>query len=298
MTRGTISADNADSDQAIFGLGIDEDDVTALGTQAEVDAHAADTSTHGVTTVAEAGDLTTHEADTSTHGVGTVADAADLTTHEDAPLASGIHDFKGIKKVLADGLDETAPVDEVKILTAGSAGLVGDSFTLTIGGNASGVITLPVGGIAALTAADIDTAMAAGALGYADADVVVTGSAGGPWTLTFAAANAGTDIGNMTVTDVTEAGDPGFIADPPVVTDDGTGSSVQGVAAVQDITIAGIAVGDSLADVVVYTTKAAIATQVVRPAADFTVGSGVITVADNHTDNTSNQYLVEFVDLT
>jgi hypothetical protein len=290
MTRGTISADSADSTQAIFGLGIDETDVEAIGTQAELDAHAADTSTHGVAEVGEAGDLTTHEADTSTHGVGTVADAADLTTHEAAPLASAIHDFKGIKKVVADGLDETVPVDEVKILTM-SGGDENDTFTLTVGGDDSDTITIPTGDVAALTAAAVQTAMEGGAMAVPAGSVLVTGSAGGPFTITYADTLAGTDIGNMTLTNAT-----GTAAG--AITDDGSGSSVEGVAAVEDITIAGIAVGDSLADVVVYTTKAAIATQVVRPAADFTVGSGVITVADNHTDNTNNQYLVEFVDLT
>lgn len=60
------------------------------GSQAKVDTHAADTSTHGVATVADAADLTTHEADTSTHGVAEVADAADLTTHEADTSTHGV----------------------------------------------------------------------------------------------------------------------------------------------------------------------------------------------------------------
>ena len=54
---------------------------TQQSTKAYVDTHAADTSTHGVSEVADAADLTTHAADTSTHGVAEVANAGDLTTH-------------------------------------------------------------------------------------------------------------------------------------------------------------------------------------------------------------------------
>lgn len=42
-----------------------------------------------VETDAREADLTTHEADTSTHGVATVADAADLTTHESDTTTHG-----------------------------------------------------------------------------------------------------------------------------------------------------------------------------------------------------------------
>ena len=41
---------------------------TQQSTKAYVDTHAADTSTHGVSEVADAADLTTHAADASTHG--------------------------------------------------------------------------------------------------------------------------------------------------------------------------------------------------------------------------------------
>jgi hypothetical protein len=216
-----------------------------------------------------------------------------IVDHAAADLAAAVHGFKGIGKDLADGANEVIAVNEVKVLTSGGAGAEGDLFTLTIGANKSANIVLPAGGHASLTAATIDAAMAAGTLGYADADVVVAGAAGGPWTLTFEGANAATDIGNMTVTDST--GD--LIANPFTVTDDGTGASVVGVVATV-ITVTGIAVGDSLAPVSVYATKAAIATQVLRAAADFTVGAGQVTVVANPANNTNNEYLFEWVDLT
>ena len=262
----------------------------SLASQAELDDHAADASTHGVVVVAGQADIDTHASDTSTHGAATVAGLADVNDHAAEDLGTNVHGFKGIKKRLADGIAEAAGIDEVKLLSV-SGGAEADAFKLAIGALKSALITLPVGGFAALTAAAVDAAMAGGDLGYVDADCVVTGEAGGPFTLTFGAAQAGTNIGNMTISDATGAA-------AGAVTDDGTGGSAQGVAAVVSITVADLAVGDSLADVVVNTTKASIASQVVRAAADFQVGAGAVLVVANYVDNTNNQYLFEFVDLT
>ena len=112
-------------DQAVLGLGrpatnvpvnqpgvldeAEDNDLDQLaGTQAELTAHEADTSTHGVATVAGVADITTHESDTSTHGVTVVAGTADIATHEALTQTVGVH---GLPRVtLAAGTAAAANV--------------------------------------------------------------------------------------------------------------------------------------------------------------------------------------------
>lgn len=215
------------------------------------------------------------------------------TDHAAADLASAVHGFKGMVKFLVNGQNEVIAVNEVKILTNGGAGAEGDLFTLTVGAGVSANIVLPAGGFANLTADTVDTALEGGTLGWAEADCVVTGAAGGPFTLTFGGALAATNVGNMTVTGNTGA----LIANPFTVLDDGTGGSVVGVVATV-YTVTGIAVGDSLAPVTQYATKAAIATQTLRAITDYTIGAGTLTVIANPVNNTNNEILAEWIDLT
>lgn len=56
------------------------------------------------------------------------------------------------------------------------------------------------------------------------------------------------------------------------------------------ITVTGLAVGDRILFVKVYTTKASIASQAVRAAADFTVSLNTATVVANAANNSGNQY--------
>ena len=68
--------------------------------------------------------------------------------------------------------------------------------------------------------------------------------------------------------------------------------------AAADITITGMAVGDEITAVLVFTAKASIATMVLRPAGDFVAGSGKAVSTANKVDNTNNQYLIFWNDLT
>lgn len=65
-----------------------------------------------------------------------------------------------------------------------------------------------------------------------------------------------------------------------------------------NVTIAGMAVGDELVGVIVFTTKAAIASLVLRPAGDFVPGAGIMVSTANKVNNTNNQYLVTWIDHT
>lgn len=81
--------------------------------------------------------------------------------------------------------------DEVQVLTVGGAGLT--SFTVTFGGQTTGAIA------AAATAATVQTALEAlSTIGVGN--VLVTGGAGGPWTLTFRGTLADTDVAQVTAT--------------------------------------------------------------------------------------------------
>lgn len=64
------------------------------------------------------------------------------------------------------------------------------------------------------------------------------------------------------------------------------------------IPVTGMVAGDEIVGVLVYTTKASIATQALRAAADFTAGAGVMNVVGNAANNTNNQYVIFWNDLT
>jgi hypothetical protein len=81
--------------------------------------------------------------------------------------------------------------DEVQTVTEGGSGLT--SFTLTFSGQTTGSIA------AAATAATVQTALEA-LSNIAPGDVVVTGSAGGPYTVTFGGTLADTNVAQMTAT--------------------------------------------------------------------------------------------------
>lgn len=81
--------------------------------------------------------------------------------------------------------------DEVQTLTVGGSGLT--SFTLTFGGQTTGAIA------AAATAATVQAALEAlSTIGAGN--VAVTGSAGGPWTVTFKGTLANTNVAQLTTT--------------------------------------------------------------------------------------------------
>lgn len=81
--------------------------------------------------------------------------------------------------------------DEVQVLTEGGSGLT--SFTVTFGGQTTGAIA------AAATAAQVQTALEAlSTIGVGN--VLVSGSASGPYTLTWRGALADTDIAQVTAT--------------------------------------------------------------------------------------------------
>lgn len=81
--------------------------------------------------------------------------------------------------------------DEVQTVTEGGLGLT--SFTLTYSAQTTGSIA------AAATAATVQTALEA-LSNIAVGDVTVTGSAGGPYTVTFGGALADTNVAQMTAT--------------------------------------------------------------------------------------------------
>lgn len=84
-----------------------------------------------------------------------------------------------------------ASVSEVQTVTEGGSGLT--SFTLTLDGETTGSIA------AAATAAAVQSALEA-LSNIAPGDVTVTGSAGGPYTLTFGGARVGKDVPALTAT--------------------------------------------------------------------------------------------------
>lgn len=96
-------------------------------------------------------------------------------------------------KVTASGLygPYGGTTDEVQTLTVGGSGLT--SFTITYSGQTTGAIA------ADATAADVQAALEA-LSNIAPGDVLVTGSAGGPWTVNFAGALADTNVAQMTTT--------------------------------------------------------------------------------------------------
>jgi hypothetical protein len=81
--------------------------------------------------------------------------------------------------------------DEVQTVTEGGSGLT--SFTLTYAGQTTAAIA------AAATAAQVQAALVA-LSNIGAGDVTVTGSAGGPYTVTFGGALANTNVAQMTAT--------------------------------------------------------------------------------------------------
>ena len=97
-----------------------------------------------------------------------------------------------LAKITASGLYGPYTVtNEVQTLTEGGSGLT--SFTVTFGGQTTSSIA------AAATAAQVQAALEALST-IGTGNVVVTGSAGGPYTVTFQGALAGTDVAAMTTT--------------------------------------------------------------------------------------------------
>lgn len=97
-----------------------------------------------------------------------------------------------LARITATGLYGPYTVtNEAQVLTVGGSGLT--SFTVTFGGQTTAAIP------AAATAAQVQSALEAlSTIGAGN--VVVTGNAGGPWTLTFQGALAGTDVAQVTTT--------------------------------------------------------------------------------------------------
>jgi hypothetical protein len=97
-----------------------------------------------------------------------------------------------LAKITASGLYGPYTVsNEVQVLTVGGSGLT--SFTVTFGGQTTAAIP------AAATAAQVQSALEALST-IGTGNVVVTGSAGGPWTITFQGALAGLDNAQVTTT--------------------------------------------------------------------------------------------------
>lgn len=97
-----------------------------------------------------------------------------------------------LAKITANGLYGPYTVtNEVQTLTEGGAGLT--SFTVTFGGQTTTSL------LAAATAAQVQAALEAlSSIGAGN--ITVTGSAGGPYTLTFIGVFAGTDVAQVTAT--------------------------------------------------------------------------------------------------
>ena len=84
----------------------------------------------------------------------------------------------------------TTATDEVQVITL-TGGATGGTFTLTYSGQTTSAIAYNA------SAATVDAALEA-LSNIGAGDVVVTGSAGGPWTVTFATALAATNVAEMT----------------------------------------------------------------------------------------------------
>jgi hypothetical protein len=131
----------------------------------------------------------------SRHGVGEAVsvtlDTSAFTPsihYPDGYFKSGI----GLAKITATGLYGPYNVtDEVQTLTVGGSGLT--SFTITYSGQTTSSL------VAAATADQVKLALEA-LSNIAPGDVTVTGSAGGPWTLTFGGTLADTNVVAVTTT--------------------------------------------------------------------------------------------------
>jgi hypothetical protein len=132
----------------------------------------------------------------SAHGL----DSAETITLDVSTFTAGTHYPNGfilsgmpLSKDPATGLygPYGGTTDEVQTVTEGGSGLT--SFTLTFSGQTTGSIA------AAATAATVQAALEA-LSNIAVGDVVVTGGAGGPYTVTFAGTLADTNVAQMTAT--------------------------------------------------------------------------------------------------
>ncbi|HXH57732.1 hypothetical protein [Iamia sp.] len=145
------------------------------------------------TTYAETGPLWARDLlKAETHGVLISGDLM-LTRYPDGVVPSGaliaVVSAAGANFGLGGAYGGTT--DEVQTVTVGGAGLT--SFTLTFSGQTTAAIA------AAATAAQVQSALEA-LSNIGVGDVVVTGGAGGPWTVVFAGALADTDVAQMTPT--------------------------------------------------------------------------------------------------
>lgn len=108
--------------------------------------------------------------------------------YPDGFFKSGI----GLAKITATGLYGPYNVtDEVQTLTVGGSGLT--SFTITYSGQTTASLDDQA------TAAEVQAALEA-LSNLAPGDVVVTGAAGGPWTLTFGGTLIDTNVAAVTTT--------------------------------------------------------------------------------------------------
>ena len=213
-----------------------------------------------------------------------------ISTHAGLDLAAAVHGFKGIGKHLADGITEQVLVNEIQTMDLGGGDPVSNNDTYKIalgagGANKTALLTYTDAAVGVTHAAEIQAAIRLVA-GYEAATCVAADA--NTFTITLVG------VANPDQAQVTDT--TGFTPDTPDAT--GFATNTPYVAAALTIVVTGLAVGDSLAPVLVYATKAAITTQVLRAASDFTVGAGQVTVAANYVNNTNNQYLFEWVDLT
>jgi len=130
------------------------------------------------------------------HGV----EACESGTLDTSAFTPSIHYPNGffksglaLAKITATGLygPYGGTTDEGQTLTVGGSGLT--SFTLTYSGQTTGSIA------ANATAATVQAALEA-LSNIGVGDVVVTGNAGGPWTVTFAGSLADTNVAQLTTT--------------------------------------------------------------------------------------------------
>lgn len=316
-SRTHISHTAADTtDTAANGnIGIDPEDLAEAATQAELDAHMADTSTHGVAAVAGTADIATHaalvtgvhgsgannllyddhaSATTGVHGVAasTVASAADIATHAGLDLAAAVHGFKGHRKFYADGLSEVILVNEVQTMDLGGADPVsnGDTYKIALGAggtNKTALLTYTDAAAGVTHAGEIQAAIRA-VSGFSAVTVAAVDA--NTFTITFV--NHGSDPTQAQVTDPT-----GFTPDNPDAT--GVATTTPYVAATT-YTVTGIAVGDILSEVTRYVNKASIATSTMRALGDYSItAANTVTVIANPADcSAPDLMLFEWTDLT
>ena len=98
--------------------------------------------------------------------------------------------FSATVTIVTAGSGITAAVNEVQVITLANAP-TGGTFTLTYSGQTTSAIAYDA------SAATVDAALEA-LSNIGAGDVAVTGAAGGPWTVTFGTALAGTNVPEMT----------------------------------------------------------------------------------------------------